>query len=130
METSYHTFKVQYKFRVAKGSLHTVPKELVFDPVFPGEKSELKLKVSSSFAEEMITDSVMTVPPDPRFSFKHSVRDGRTPIMSGDKSFIGWVVFDPGAVCRFNDSCYVGFKLNSKSKFFIIMIIIILTLNL
>ena len=116
VETTHHTFNVPYKFRVAKGSLHTVPKELIFDPVFPGKQAELKLKVFSSFAEEMITDTVMTVPPDSRFGFKHAVHDGRTVIMSGEKSFIGKVIFDPAAICRHDDSCYAGFQLNSKSK--------------
>ena len=36
VETNYQKFEVPFRFRVAKGSLHTVPKELIFDPVFPG----------------------------------------------------------------------------------------------
>ena len=55
VETNYQRFEVPFRFRVAKGSLHTVPRELIFDPVFPSKKTELKLKVFSSFAEEMIT---------------------------------------------------------------------------
>ncbi len=35
VETDYHTFYVPFRFRVAKGSLHTVPRELIFDSVFP-----------------------------------------------------------------------------------------------
>ena len=38
VETNYQKFEVPFRFRVAKGSLHTVPKELIFDPVFPGKK--------------------------------------------------------------------------------------------
>ena len=117
VDTSYHVFKVPYKFRVAKGSLTTVPKDLTFEPVFPGVKAEIKLKVYSSFGEDMITSDVRSVPQDQRFSFKHAVNHGRSAIMSGENSVIGRVVFDPGAVCRTNDSCYVGFKLSSKSKF-------------
>ena len=83
--------------------------------LFLGKKTELKLKVFSSFAEEMITDHITTVPPDPRFSFKHAVHDGRTVIMSGEKSFIGKVVFDPGASCRDDESCYSGIPLNTKT---------------
>ena len=116
METSYHSFKVPYQFRVAKGSLQTLPKELIFEPVFPGTKAELKLKVFSSFAEEMITDTVAPVPPDPRFSFKHNSLNGRNVIMSGERSFIGKVIFDPAATCRQDNSCYAGFDLQSKSK--------------
>ena len=37
IETNYQRFEVPFRFRVAKGSLHTVPKELIFDPVFPGK---------------------------------------------------------------------------------------------
>ena len=36
VETNYQRFEVPFRFRVAKGSLHTVPRELIFDPVFPG----------------------------------------------------------------------------------------------
>ena len=39
VETNYQKFEVPFRFRVAKGSLHTVPKELIFDPVFPGKKN-------------------------------------------------------------------------------------------
>ena len=35
VETDFHSFDVRFRFRVARGSLHTVPRELVFDPVFP-----------------------------------------------------------------------------------------------
>ena len=121
METSYHSFKVPYQFRVAKGSLQTLPKELIFEPVFPGTKAELKLKVFSSFAEEMITDMVAPVPPDPRFSFKHNAINGRNVIMSGERSFIGKVIFDPAATCRLDNSCYAGFDLQSNSKLLLIV---------
>lgn len=119
VDTDYHKFEVPFRFRVAKGSLHTVPRELIFDPVFPSKKAELKLKVFSSFAEDMITDSVTTVPPDPRFQFKHAIYDGRTVIMSGEKSFIGRVIFDPGAACRLEDDCYSGFSVTSKCNYII-----------
>ena len=35
VDTDYHAFRVPFKYRVAKGSLNTVPRELVFDPAFP-----------------------------------------------------------------------------------------------
>ena len=35
VDTDYHHFKVAFRFTVARGSLHTVPRELNFDPVFP-----------------------------------------------------------------------------------------------
>ena len=35
VDTDYHAFRVPFKFRVAKGSLNTVPRELIFDPAFP-----------------------------------------------------------------------------------------------
>ena len=110
-------FQVPYRFRVAKGSLSTVPKELIFEPVFPGEKAELKLKVFSSFAEDMITDEVLTVPHDARFTFKPELKQGTNRIISGEKSTIGKVTFNPGATCRHDDSCYVGFRLTSRRKF-------------
>ena len=116
METSYHNFNVPYTFRVARGSLQTLPKELIFEPVFPGTKAELKLKVFSSFAEEMITETVAPVPPDPRFSFKSTVNNGRNVIMSGERSLIGKVIFDPAAGCMNDQSCYCGFSIYSKRK--------------
>lgn len=83
---------------------------------FQGKEVELKLKVFSSFTTDMITDSVYTIPRDSRFSFKHAVYDGRTVVMSGEKSFVGRVTFDPGAICRLDDSCYSGFSLTSPCK--------------
>ena len=35
VETDYHSFKVLFRYTVAKGSLHTVPRELIFEPAFP-----------------------------------------------------------------------------------------------
>ena len=35
VDTDYHAFRVPFKFRVAKGSLSTVPRELIFDSAFP-----------------------------------------------------------------------------------------------
>lgn len=35
VDTDYHHFKVLFRFTVARGSLHTVPRELKFEPVFP-----------------------------------------------------------------------------------------------
>ena len=78
---------------------------------------ELKLKVYSSFAEEMITDAVSTVPFNPQFRFEHAVADGRTVIMSQERSYIGKVVFDPTAGCIQDESCYSGFSIHSKRKF-------------
>jgi hypothetical protein len=62
---------------------------------------------------------VTTIPRDQRFSFKHAVFDGRTVVMSGEKSFVGRVTFDPGAACRHDDTCYSGFSLTSTCKIFI-----------
>ncbi len=59
----------------------------------------------------------MTVPHDARFTFKHEVKQGRSGIISGEKSTIGKVTFNPGATCRHDDSCYVGFRLPSRRKF-------------
>ena len=87
-----------------------------FKFIFQGKEVELKLKVFSSFTEDMITDSVSTIPRDSRFSFKHAVFDGRTVVMSGEKSFVGRVTFDPGASCRIDESCYSGFSLTSTCK--------------
>ena len=77
---------------------------------------ELKLKVYSSFSEEMITDSVSTVPFNPQFRFEHAVADGRTVIMSAERSYIGKVIFDPAAGCLEEESCYSGFPIVSKRK--------------
>jgi hypothetical protein len=35
VETDRHRFDVPFMFTVAKGSLNTVPRELVFEPIFP-----------------------------------------------------------------------------------------------
>ena len=77
---------------------------------------ELKLKVYSSFAEEMITDAVSTVPFNPQFRFEHAVADGRTVIMSLERSYIGKVIFDPAAGCTQDEACYCGFSIHSKRK--------------
>lgn len=74
------------------------------------------MQVYSSFLEEMITDSVSAKPLDNRFSFQHAVLEGRTVIMSSEKSFVGKVIFDPGANCREDESCYAGFALDTKCK--------------
>ena len=70
----------------------------------------------SSFSEEMITDAVTTVPLNPQFRFEHAVADGRTVIMSQERSYIGKVVFDPAAGCQLEETCYCGFTINSKRK--------------
>jgi len=114
VETEYQKLDIHFKFRVAKGSLSTVPAELIFDQAFPGKSVKLKLKVFSSFLEEMITDSVTTKPFNNQFSFKHTVTSGRSSITSSEKSFIGHVVFDPSADCRKDESCYSGFQINTK----------------
>ena len=76
---------------------------------------ELKLKVFSSFAQEMLTDTIATVPPDPRFSFRMDRKKGAK-ILSGQKNLIGKIVFDPGAVCEPEENCYAGFDTQSKSE--------------
>ena len=83
---------------------------------FQGKHVELKLKVYSSFAEEMITDAVSTVPFNTQFHFEHAVADGRTVIMSQERSYIGKVIFDPTAGCTEDESCYSGFSIHSKRK--------------
>lgn len=35
VETDYHAFRVYFRFRVARGSLNTVPRELAFEDAFP-----------------------------------------------------------------------------------------------
>ena len=65
----------------------------------------------------MITDAVSTVPFDPQFRFEHAVADGRTVIMSQERSYIGKVVFDPAAGCQQEEACYCGFSIHSKRKF-------------
>ena len=50
VETNYQKFEVPFRFRVAKGSLHTVPKELIFDPVFPGKKNPSVLCMPDAYA--------------------------------------------------------------------------------
>ena len=65
----------------------------------------------------MITDSVSTVPANSQFRFEHAVADGRTVIMSAERSYIGRVIFDPAAGCLQDESCYSGFSLSSKRKF-------------
>lgn len=117
VDTDYHRFDVDFRFTVARGSLHTVPRDLAFDPVFPGKRAELKLRVYSSFAQEMVADSLTAVPPDTRFKFVPESASKKSKIFSGQKNLIGKVVFDPGAACRKDESCYSGFSIRSKSEF-------------
>ncbi|XP_040568434.1 transmembrane protein 131 isoform X1 [Lepeophtheirus salmonis] len=114
IKTEYESLTIPLKYRVVRGSLTTVPEDLEFDPVFPGEKAELKLTVYSSFAQEMITSDVNTIPKDNSFTFQHGVLRGRNVIMSVEKSYIGKVIFDPAQECRMTQSCYVGFEMGSK----------------
>ena len=81
-----------------------------------GKSVRLKLKVFSSFSEEMITDSVTTKPANGQFSFKHTVANGRSTITPSEKSFVGYVTFDPAAECREHEDCYTGFPITSKRK--------------
>ena len=83
---------------------------------FQGKRVELKLKVFSSFAQEMSVDSVFTVPPDPRFSFRPALDKGggNKKILPDQKNYIGKVVFDPGSECETAEECYVGFAADSK----------------
>ena len=55
VETNYQKFEVPFRFRVAKGSLHTVPKELIFDPVFPGNKKILFFFLHYSTISELFS---------------------------------------------------------------------------
>ena len=64
----------------------------------------------------MITDAVSTVPFNQQFRFEHAVADGRTVIMSQERSYIGKVIFDPAAACIPDESCYCGFSITSKRK--------------
>ena len=93
-----------------------LPKYKLHINQFKGKEVELKLKVYSSFAEEMITDAVSTVPFNPQFRFEHAVADGRTVIMPQERSYIGKVIFDPAAGCIQDESCYSGFSIQSKRK--------------
>lgn len=38
VDTDFHSFEVKFAFVVARGSLHTVPRELAFEPAFPVSK--------------------------------------------------------------------------------------------
>ena len=119
VETDYHAFHVPYRFQTAHGSLNTAPKEgLFFPPAFPGSRSEVKLRVYSSFSQHMKVDSVMAHPPDPRFIFKPDPKSSPTPgvprIVSGQKNYLGKLIFDPAQGCRKDDDCYAGFSTNSK----------------
>ena len=51
-----------------------------------------------------------------QFHFEHAVADGRTVIMSQERSYIGKVIFDPTAGCSQDESCYSGFSIHSKRK--------------
>jgi hypothetical protein len=35
VDSDHDAFEVRFRFTVAKGSIHTVPRELVFEPAFP-----------------------------------------------------------------------------------------------
>ena len=55
--------------------------------------------------------SLSVVGGDPRFSFRQ--QEGAV-INPGQKSFVGHVKFDPGAVCRAEEECYTGFSPHTK----------------
>ena len=76
-----------------------------------GKISELKLHVHSSFKHKMRVKSLSVVGGDPRFTF--DVDDGGK-ITPGQKSFVGKVTFDPGAVCQETEDCYTGFLPEGK----------------
>ena len=76
-----------------------------------GKLSELKLYVYSSFKHKMQVKSLSAVREDPRFSFDTSRASKITP---GLKSFVGKVIFDPGADCEATEDCYTGFSPDSK----------------
>ena len=79
---------------------------------FQGRRAELKLKVYSSFEQEMVTDSVNPIPPDPRFVFVPESKGAK--IYSGVKNLVGKVIFDPATSCKKEQSCYAGFSTQSK----------------
>merc|ERR1719419_522582 len=59
----------------------------------------------------MRVKSLSVVGGDPRFTF--DVDDGGK-ITPGQKSFVGKVTFDPGAVCQETEDCYTGFLPEGK----------------
>ena len=73
--------------------------------------SELKLYVHSSFKHKMQVKSLSAVRDDPRFSFDTRKASKITP---GQKSYVGKVIFDPGAECEAAEDCYTGFSPDSK----------------
>jgi len=107
VSTEFEDVIVPFKFRVAEGSLSTVPDQLNFGTNFPGRRSELSLHVHSSFKHTMRVKTLSVVGGDPRFSF--DLQESAT-IEPDQKSEVGLVVFDPGATCRPTDDCYTGFS--------------------
>ena len=81
--------------------------------LFQGKVSELKLHVHSSFKHKMKVKSLSVVGDDPRFSFDLS---GAENIRPGARSYVGSVMFDPGAECDTEEAggCYTGFSPDSK----------------
>merc|ERR1711962_247396 len=102
VSSEYEELRVPFRFRVAKGSLSTYPQQLAFDTAFPGKVSELKLHVHSSFEHKMRVKDLSVVGDDPRFTFSISQASGGS-IPPGQKSFVGRVTFDPGAVCSLTE---------------------------
>jgi len=113
VSSEYEELRVPFRFRVAKGSLSTHPQQLAFDTAFPGKVSELKLHVHSSFKHKMRVKDLSVVGDDPRFTFSISQASGGS-IPPGQKSFVGRVTFDPGAVCSLTEDCYTGFLPEGK----------------
>merc|ERR1711892_305396 len=111
VNTEFQELKVPFRFRIAKGSLATVPTQLAFDTAFPGKVSELQLHVHSSFKHRMVVKDLSVVGGDPRFSFKTSGTGQATApvIHPGQKSEVGSVIFDPGSACPAQEDCYTGF---------------------
>ncbi|KAK9875598.1 hypothetical protein WA026_009401 [Henosepilachna vigintioctopunctata] len=101
VETDYENLSVPVQFKVAAGKLEIGPDRLVFDQCFPGKICSHPLKVHSTFNEPMIIKNIVSLPPDPRLSCRHTGH-----IMAHTTKIVGQLYLNPNVGC--GNECYAG----------------------
>nr|XP_022906700.1 transmembrane protein 131 [Onthophagus taurus] len=103
VQTQYEKMSVPVHFKVAQGKLDIEPDVLIFDQCFPGKICTRPLRVHSTFNDPMVIEDILTIPPDPRITSKHSGH-----IMGKATKVIGHLFLDPNIECH--PDCYLGIQ--------------------
>ncbi|KAL3266704.1 hypothetical protein HHI36_010866 [Cryptolaemus montrouzieri] len=101
IETDFENLSVPVQFKVAAGKLEIGPDRLVFDQCFPGKICSHPLRVHSTFNEPMIIKNIISLPPDPRLSSRHSGH-----ILAHTTKIVGHLFLNPNIAC--GNECYTG----------------------